>query len=111
MTKSDSTNPRTNKFRSSKLWNSLNEELFCCTNELDLTDFRSPQKQINSRLASWAPYDSTQRYYKNILFNLATSMTEKFFYYYQKLGNSNPGASINVKVNKMEINLDYLFSV
>jgi len=108
---SDPFDQNANKFRSSQLWKSLNEDLFNYTNELDLSDFRSSEKQINARLASWAPYDATQRYYKNILFNLATSMPEKFFYYYQKLGNSNLGLPINVKVNNMEINLDYLFSI
>lgn len=100
-----------NKFKESNLWKKLNTELFNLPDQIDLKDFRSPNQKINFRLASWSPLDKTQRYYKNILFNLATSMPEKFFKYYEKIDNANLGSPLAVTVKGQKINLDYLFSI
>lgn len=100
-----------NKFRGSKMWDKINAELLSNTHKIDLSDFRSPDHRINYRLASWSPYDASQRYYKNILFNLACNMPKKFFKYYRNIGNTDLGKPVYVTVQGLKINLDYLFSV
>jgi len=98
-------------FRASKLWSELQSGLFNDVENLDLSHFREP-KNLNNRLASWDPFDSNScRYYKNILFNLVTSMPEKFFSYYKKIRNTSLGNPVYVNVNDIKINLDYVFSV
>ena len=89
MKKIETTKEKAGKFGASELWNTLNKGLFKCTEEIDLSIFRKPDNKLNARLASWPPNDLTQRYYKNILFNLVSSMSDDFFVYYERLGNSN----------------------
>ena len=99
-------------FRASKLWNILGSTLFSNTENLDLSHFREPENSICNRLASWSPYDSeTYRYYKTIMFNLALTMPEKFFDYYKMIGNTAIGNPIQVRVDGVNINWDYMLSV
>jgi len=100
-----------NLFRPSKVWKKHSEEMFSDTINIDLTDFRQPGK-LNKFLASWDPYEEQNyRYYKNILFNLALSMPEKFFFMYKQLGKTDLGNPVFVIVKDNKINLDYLFSI
>jgi putative sugar O-methyltransferase len=102
---------KTDNYEKSSLWYQLENTLFKDIERLDLTIFRKPGS-LNSRLASWDPYDKNSfRYYKNILFNLVTSMPQDFFDYYRNIGNTSLGDPISVNINQLDINLDYVFSV
>jgi len=95
----------------SNLWKKLGNDLFDDVDSIDLDNFRSPG-QFNNRLASWDPYDKiSYRYYKNILFNLVSSMDDRFFEYYKKIGATNLGNPIEVIVKGQSFNFDYVFSV
>jgi len=98
------------RYKKSSLWNHLEKKLFPDTN-IELSTFREPGA-LNSRLAAWDPYDGKSfRYYKNILYNLITSMPQSFFNYYQKIGNTHIGNPVFVTVKQLRIDLDYAFSV
>ena len=79
-------------FWPSKMWCKLGETSFSETASIDLKKFCKPLS-INSRLASWDPYESnTCRYFKNILFNLASSMPAQFFELYRRIDKTDLGA-------------------
>lgn len=92
----------TQSFRASELWNDLQNNRFDDVKNLDIFTFREPG-QLNNRLASWDPYEpNSYRYYKNILFNLITSMPKKFFVYYKTIGDTFLGNPVHVTVNHLK---------
>jgi putative sugar O-methyltransferase len=94
----------------SELWNSLSDELFAQVDDDFVDSFRMPGG-ANNRLAAWDPFDATMRYYKFILFEAARHRPESFYDLYRRLGDTNVGNPVSVKVKNLNINLDYLFSV
>ena len=95
---------KSSHFKASKIWAKHSEGMFSNTDTIDLETFRQPGT-LNKYLASWNPYEANNyRYYKNIVFNLAISMPDIFFKLYNKIGNTNLGNPINVKVKGCKIN-------
>lgn len=94
----------------SELWTKITESLFSKIDDQFIKNFRSPGG-ANSRLAAWDPYDKSMRYYKFLLFNISRNKDITFFDSYKKIGNTNIGNPIIVKVNDCDIDIDYLFSI
>ncbi len=99
-----------NDFSSSDLWTSINNDM--ANKNIDFESFREPLNKLNSRLATWDPYDlKSYRYFKNILFNTSMSMTDEFFELYNKINNTNVGRPLHVFVKDTKVNMEYLFSI
>lgn len=98
------------QFSSSELWKSLESGTFSDISGIDLNSFRAPGG-INNRLASWDPVDAdSYRYYLNVLYNLVSSMPDKFFEIYEKIGMTSLGNPLSVRSRGLKLNLDYVFS-
>lgn len=94
----------------SHLWNELTGSLFGRIDEEFLASFRGPGG-ANNRLAAWDAMDGTARYFKFLLFDLASAKPAIFFDQYRKLGNVDIGAPTAVTIRGCRINIDYYLSV
>ena len=91
-------------------WDQLATDLFGGVDADFLSSFRAPGG-ANKRLAAWDPFDTTARYFKFLLFNLARNQPAAFFNCHAELGNTELGSPTSVKVAGQLINMDYLLSV
>lgn len=94
----------------SQLWSELTGSLFGRVDDEFLTSFRAPGG-ANNRLAAWDAMDGTARYFKFLLFALASARPGAFFDQYEKLGDVDLGAPTAVTVRGCRINIDYYLSV
>lgn len=94
----------------SNLWTELSENLFVNIDEEFLKGFRAPGGP-NNRLAAWDPLDPTMRYFKFLLFNACLNKNSEFFELYSKIGRTDLGNPIVVRVQGLDINIDHYFSI
>jgi len=94
----------------SQLWSELTGKLFDRIDDEFLTSFRAPGG-ANNRLAAWDALDGTARYFKFLLFALASAKPAAFFDQYRKLGNVDLGAPTTVTIRDCRINIDYYLSI
>lgn len=96
--------------KSSRLWTDIASSLFSKIDDSFLETFRSPGG-ANRRLAAWDPFDKSMRYYKFLLFSVASQKPHEFFAAYQKLRCTGIGKPVIVTVSDCQIDIDYLFAV
>jgi putative sugar O-methyltransferase len=101
---------RTELSGASELWKALCDELYSNIDESFLAGFREPHNPAN-RFSTWPPKEPTFRYYLTLVSNAARAKGEQFFLDYKKLGNTALGSPLCVKVEGIDINLDYLTSL
>jgi len=97
--------------KTSKLWDSLSQEMFAKIDESFLQNFREPGN-ANNRLAAWDPFDKSMRYYKFLLFQQMMLKDKQFFANYAKIGSTSLGNPITLTSPwGDQVNLDHFFSV
>jgi len=97
-------------FQQSQLWEDISKEIFANTANLNLENFRDADSIINSRLATWGPYEkSSYRFYKNILYN-EISRSEDLLNILSRISNRKLGSPIQVNYKNIDVCFDYLFS-
>jgi len=97
-------------YQASGLWKSINSAVEDDAVNINLKTFRHPGS-YNNRLASWDPDGNSFRYYKTILFNIATSLTERELSILDSISVRNIGSPVTVSTRGRSVCLDYLLSV
>lgn len=95
--------------QSSKLWDKLTAEEFASVDDTFLSTFRAPSSA--NKFVAWDPYERSTRYLQFLLFTVAARKTSAFFDAYRRLGATDVGAPLAVRVGGCAINADYLAAV
>ena len=104
-------------FEASKLWKNILSKKSDLFSEHNIDSFRTIDN-INSRLASWDPKESSTRYYKTLLLNFAMSLDKtagrigtNLDDLLSEISNQNLGSPVTINFNGLDVSLDYLLCV
>jgi hypothetical protein len=93
---------------SSDLWKKYNQNEFSVIDNSFLNNFRSPG--VANKFVAWNPFECSSRYFKFLLFSVATKKDSDFFNMYRKI-ETNIGQPLNIRCSDCDINMDYLAAI
>jgi hypothetical protein len=93
-----------------QMWKDIATKFRDNVNEDFFSQFRDPDSE-SLHFATWPPKEPTYRYFLTLIFNAVRTRDEKFFSNLRSLGNTTLGNPLGVKMNGVEITLDYLLSL
>lgn len=96
----------THTFQASRMWQRINEFWVTEDAAVDLTDFKSDRRNFN--LALWDPAANGVRYFKAMLYHLASELTPAQWARIEPIRNREVGNPITVRIDGRLVCLDYL---
>ncbi len=97
------------KFRENQMWARINDDVIGRDGAFDLGKFKSGRE--NSRIATWNLTEGGPRYFKTLLFNVASALSDRHMEYLDLIRNRHVGKPIEISTRGRKLCMDYLNAV